>query len=185
HAPPAQRREAGAAHPESRRAPERSVAEAVTQHYAPAAPRPAVDAGVSPRAIALPGDDEIMGRVREAWQEVLERIGVARPMLKPCLLEGTPVSCEARIVTVEFAEEQWWHCESLENPRNKQFVQKMLGERVGGEISIRFQVRKAAEKAEPEARPPVPRKDVSNLKKNPLIQSAIEMFQAQVVEIRK
>lgn len=132
-----------------------------------------------------PGDDEVMGRVQAAWHEVLERVATVRPILRSYLIEGTPCRCERGVLTVEFAEDQAYHRDSLDDPREKQLVQKLLCERIGCDVGVKFEVRKRTEKEQKHERAAVPRKEILNLKKNPLIQSALEMFQAQVVEVRK
>jgi hypothetical protein len=88
-------------------------------------------------------------------------------------------------VTVEFGEEQSYHRDSLEDPIDKQLVGKILCERLGRDVAVKFEIKKKVEKEAVTERPSTPRKEIQNIKKNPLIQSALEMFQAQVVDIRR
>jgi len=130
-------------------------------------------------------DGDVLARVQGAWHEILDRIAMVRPVLKSYLLSGIPAHCEGGVLTVEFGEEQSYHRDSLDDPRDKQLVRKMLCERIGCDIVVRFEVRKKAERGGGAERASVPRKEMSNIKKNPLIQSAMEMFQAQVVDVKR
>ena len=110
---------------------------------------------------------------------------MVRPMLKSCLIEGTPVAFEDGVLRIEFPEERAYQCDSLEHPGSKGLVKRVLGERLGGEIGVKFSIVRKAAKEEGPGRPAAPRKEIQNLKKNPMIQSAIEMFKAQVVEVKR
>ena len=139
-----------------------------------------------PRAAAVtPKADEVLARVREVWHEVLERIAVVRPMLKSCLIEGSPAAFVEGVLRIEFPEERAYHCDSLEHPGNKGLVKRVLCERLGYEIGVKFEIVPETTKDKAAGRPSAPRKELQNIKKNPLIQSAIEMFKAQVVDVKR
>ncbi|NLW94760.1 MAG: DNA polymerase III subunit gamma/tau [Chlamydiae bacterium] len=154
--------------------------------------RPAHDApgaeqnpGAASRPAVAMKSEELLARVREIWHDVLDRVGMVRPMLKSCLIEGTPVAFEDGVLRIEFPEERAYQCDSLEHPGSKGLVKRVLGERLGGEIGVKFSIVRKAAKEEGPGRPAAPRKEIQNLKKNPMIQSAIEMFKAQVVEVKR
>ncbi|MEI6633693.1 MAG: DNA polymerase III subunit gamma/tau [Chlamydiota bacterium] len=143
------------------------------------APAPPRAAAVTPRA------DEALARVREVWHEVLDRIAVVRPMLKSCLIEGSPAAFVDGVLRIEFPEERAYHCDSLEHPGNKGIVKRALCERLGYEIGVKFEIVPKTARDEAAGRPAAPRKELQSIKKNPLIQSAIEMFNAQVVDVKR
>jgi DNA polymerase-3 subunit gamma/tau len=134
--------------------------------------------------VTVSGKD-VVERVRELWHEILERVAKVKPLLKSCLLEGSPVQCEDGVLCVQFGEDFSFHCESLENTRNKQLVKRVLSEKLGQDIGVKFEVKEGIKGAKEIGKRAASRKDMKNLKKDPLIQSAIEMFNAQVVEVKK
>ncbi|MEJ2745871.1 MAG: hypothetical protein P8123_09345, partial [bacterium] len=68
---------------------------------------------------------------------------------------------------------------------HKKLLKNILCERLGADVGIRFDVKGKAEKKKAVERGSAPVEEVQNLKKNPLVQSALEMFQAQVIDIKK
>jgi len=132
-----------------------------------------------------PPDGEVLARVHEVWSEVLERVANVRPLLKSYLIEGKPAGFEEGVLCVEFAEDRAYHRDSLDQPQHKKLLKNILCERLGADVGIRFDIKKKIEKKETVERGSAPRKEIQNLKKNPLIQSALEMFQAQVIDIKK
>ena len=143
------------------------------------------DARRTAPAAPAPKAEEMLARVRGVWQEVLDRVAVVRPILKSCLIEGTPVSFEEGVLRIEFPEERAYHCDSLDHAGNKGLVKRVLCERLGHEVNVRFALVPKAAGAEAAGRPAAPRKEIQNIKKNPLIQSALEMFKAQVVDVKR
>jgi DNA polymerase III subunit gamma/tau len=132
-----------------------------------------------------PADGEVLARVHAVWSEVLERVATVRPLLKSYLIEGKPAGFAEGVLCVEFAEDRAYHRDSLDHPQHKKLLKNILCERLGADVGIRFDIKKKIEKKETVERGSAPRKEIQNLKKNPLIQSALEMFQAQVIDIKK
>ncbi len=157
----------------------------VRERAADGTPGAGTNAGPASRPAVTLTSEEMLARVREVWHDVLDRVGVVRPMLKSCLIEGSPVAFEDGVLRIEFPEERAYQCDSLEHPGSKGLVKRVLGERLGGEIGVKFSIVRKAAKEEGPGRPAAPRKEIQNLKKNPMIQSAIEMFKAQVVEVKR
>jgi len=127
----------------------------------------------------------VLARVQEVWHEVLDRVARVRPVLKSYLVNGIPASCEDGVLTVEFGKEHSYHRDTVDDPRDKQLVRSALCDSIGADINVKFEVKTGTpekEKAEP---PPAPAEEIQSIKKNPLIQSALEMFQAQVVDVRR
>jgi DNA polymerase-3 subunit gamma/tau len=134
---------------------------------------------------SAPPDGEVLARVNEVWSEVLDRVATLRPLLKSYLIEGKPAGFTEGVLCVEFTEDRAYHRDSLDHPPHKKLLKNILCERLGADIGIRFDVRGKTEKKEAVEKVSAPRKEIQNLKKNPLIQSALEMFQAQVIDIKK
>ena len=104
---------------------------------------------------------------------------------EPAPFEDVPVSFEEGVLRIEFPEERAYHCDSLDHAGNKGLVKRVLCERLGHEVNVRFALVPKAAGAEAAGRPAAPRKEIQNIKKNPLIQSALEMFKAQVVDVKR
>ena len=64
-------------------------------------------------------------------------------------------------------------------------MKRVLSEKLGRDIGVRFEVKEGMKGTKEIGKRAASRKDMKNLKKDPLIQSAIEMFNAQVVEVKK
>ncbi len=131
------------------------------------------------------GDKTVMGRIGELWHEVLDRIAKVKPLLKSYLVEGSPARCEDGVLFVEFDKNFSFHRESLEHARNKQLVKRVLSERLGRDIGVKFEIKKKSEGKPEPAKSTASRKEIKDLKRDPLIQSAIAMFNAQVVDVKK
>ncbi|MDD5555856.1 MAG: DNA polymerase III subunit gamma/tau [bacterium] len=134
-------------------------------------------------------EEEILGRIRAGWGEIVERVSAASPILRPYLIEGVPGGLEGGTLTIAFPAEGIHHRDFLEQPRRKALVRKIVSECAGRGVGVRFDLAAKAPAAGPPAggaaREPVARREVQTLKRNPVIQEAIEMFQAQVVEVKK
>lgn len=131
------------------------------------------------------GEEEVMKRVVEVWHELLERVGVVKPMLKSCLMEGTPSRCVDGVLFIEFEPDYAFHCNTLEDAGSKKVIMKVLSEKLGHKLAVKCKVNRERSSKERLAQPTACKKDIRNLKKNPLIQSALEMFNAQVIEVKK
>jgi DNA polymerase-3 subunit gamma/tau len=129
-------------------------------------------------------DTSLFNRVLDVWQEVVDRAVILKPLLKSYFIEGKPHRCENGVVTVEFPDDCVFQCESLEQPRNKQLISKMLSERLRCNVMVRFKLREGEEKTGETGAVKPSKKDIRNLKRNHLIQSALEMFRAQVIEVK-
>ncbi len=158
----------------------------------PRAAAAAVETKVQQAAVPAEGphrspqpDGEVLARVHEVWSEVLERVANVRPLLKSYLVEGKPAGFQEGVLSVEFAEDRTYHRDSLDQPQHKKLLKNILCERLGADVGIRFDIKKKIEAKEAVERDSAPRKEIQNLKKNPLIQSAMDMFQARVIDIRK
>ena len=126
------------------------------------------------------GGDQTIEGVRKRWQEVLDAVGKEKPLLKSYLIEGDPLAIEGDTLVVCFQESYDFHRDSLEDFNNKRFVEGVIAHILGRELRIKFKVMKEACKG-------VKKKvKIDNqLCRNPKIQKAISVFNAEIVDIRK
>jgi DNA polymerase III subunit gamma/tau len=118
--------------------------------------------------------------VREKWQEVLDAVGKEKPLLKSYLMEGEPLAIEGDTLTICFQESYDFHREGLEDFNNKRFVEAVIEQVLGRNLRVNFKVMKQACK-----RVKKKAKKDSRLCRNPQVQKAISVFNAEIVDIRK
>ena len=125
--------------------------------------------------------------ISEIWPEFMETLGENQSMLKAYLMEGTPGEVEDGILTIFFSEEFDFHREALETPAKKSFMETLLTNKLGIPIKLKFVVRKAAieERDQEQEPPPSTGKKKSLIRDNPTIESAIEIFDATIEEVRE
>jgi DNA polymerase III subunit gamma/tau len=132
-------------------------------------------------------EDPRHSSISEIWSEFMETLGENRPMLKAYLMEGTPGEVEDGILTIFFNEEFDFHREALETPDKQSFMETLLTNKLGIPIKLKFVVRKATRK-EPDRKqvpPPTTGKNKSLIRNNPIIESAIDIFDASIEEVRE
>ncbi len=118
--------------------------------------------------------------VRKRWQEVLDCVGKEKPLLKSYLIEGAPLEIEGDTLIVCFGEAFDFHRNGLENFSNRRFVESVLTRVLGTSLRIGFRVRKAERKSVEKKV-----KNDNQLCRDPMIQKAISMFNAEIVDIKK
>jgi len=108
-------------------------------------------------------------------------------MLKAYLMEGTPGEVEDGILTVFFNEEFDFHREALETPAKQSFMETLLTNKLGTPIKLKFVARKAPleERGQEQEPPPSIGKKKSLIRNNPIIESAIDIFDASIEEVRE
>jgi DNA polymerase III subunit gamma/tau len=185
---PAPIAEPAAAPPSRRPAVERPEAPPMLQD----APAPA------PRASAHAALDQL-------WHHLLEAVGRASPFARSYLLEAFPVSLANKILTIGFDPEFADHLGLVDNQKNHALISTKLHELGQPSTLVKFVVAEAPDRlalagagagqtepapagpAAPAARPATPAgasADPKNFKNDPLIKEALEMFKAQIVDVR-
>jgi DNA polymerase-3 subunit gamma/tau len=148
------------------------------------------------------------------WGKVVEAVGRASPFTRSYLLQAHPVALANQVFTIGFDPEFADNIELVGNPKNRALIQTKLREMGCGEVQVKFikaepatqgTVRPAADvltktaplavpqeqavssgttpETEPEKRAVGPIK-IEDFKNDPLIKEALEIFKAQIVEVR-
>jgi DNA polymerase III subunit gamma/tau len=147
--------------------------------------------------------------LQELWQTLLDAVGRVSPFTRSYFLEAHPVSFTNQILTIGFDPKFSDHLELVDNLKNRTLLQTKLKE--SGYANAQVKLVKAdnpnpiAATPIPTPPPPVPTADPipaaspstpapaaapappldkNDFKADPLIQKAIEIFKAQIVEIR-
>jgi len=76
--------------------------------------------------------------VAEVWPEFLETLRGNRPMLRTYLTEGNPGEPEDGVITVYFPDEFDFNREQLERAANLRYLEKMLKNKLGKSVSLKF-----------------------------------------------
>ncbi len=120
------------------------------------------------------------------WREFLEALGQNRPLHKSYLQLATPRGCLEGVVEVVFDQTHDFHREALEEPKVKQFMEALLGGKLGAPVRLKFTVEEAAARQEAPAgasggakapgKGPDPRRD-------PAVNRVIDHFKGTVVRV--
>ena len=116
----------------------------------------------------------VIGDVRRAWARVLEEVKRTKMFCHALLIEGTPVELNGSTLVVSLRTGFNFHVENLHKPENRDVVegalQRVFNHRLRLECTIHSDTR-------PEAQHP--------LVEDPMVSAAVQLFGAQVVEVRK
>ncbi len=126
--------------------------------------------------------------IDKIWPEFIETLGKNRPILKTYLSEGRPEGIENGVLKVCFDEEFDFHREALESPEKLAYLENLLKNKLGFPVKLKFIVisgKVSSPKEEYGAKEPTSREKKQIVKKNPLIESAIEMFDGTIVDIKE
>ena len=144
------------------------------------------------------------------WRNVIEAVGRVSPFARTYLLEAHPVTLVKNVFTIGFDPEFSDHIGLVDNSKNRTLIQTKLQELGCGEVHVTFivapattdWVRPAAQDASASAPPPTeqpgpapasgiqrrktepaptPKEDLKN---DPLIKQALEIFKGTIVEVR-
>jgi DNA polymerase-3 subunit gamma/tau len=102
------------------------------------------------------------------WPRILEQIKKESRGAHGFLLDGRPVSCDEKILQLEFATD--FSREMMEAPENRQCLEKIVSEMLGREISVRCRQNGAL----PQAKSANSREELAD--------SAVDIFRGRIVE---
>ncbi len=153
------------------------------------------------------------GSLDELWVRLVEAVGRASPFARSYLLEAHPVSFASGVLVIGFDPEFAEHLDLVDNLKNRTLIQTKLRELGAGEAQVKFIKAEApvgSGAPEPPApaastvtaptppQPALPQTPVppaktrtesvpfnqDDFKNDPLIQKALEVFKARIVEVR-
>jgi DNA polymerase-3 subunit gamma/tau len=118
--------------------------------------------------------------LNQLWIDIVTDVRKSRPLIQQYFTVAVPVSLLHRELRLGFASEHSMAMETLLRPNNRKYIEQLLGERLGQPTSIRGETRDDLvpiifpDKAEPATNAE------DNFKNDPLIQKALEIFQAEI-----
>ena len=118
--------------------------------------------------------------LNQLWIDIVTDVRKSRPLIQQYFTVAVPVSLLHRELRLGFASQHSMAMETLMRPNNRKYIEQLLGERLGQPTSIRGETRDDLvpiifpDKAEPATNAE------DNFKNDPLIQKALEIFQAEI-----
>ena len=107
--------------------------------------------------------------VKDSWQAIVANISKVKISIATYLREGIPTKVSGSVLTVAFHKNHALHKETLERKENREMVEKYVSEAMQAALRVLF-VLLDTEKTE----------DATS--KHPIVQSALDMFNARLVE---
>ena len=118
--------------------------------------------------------------LNQLWIDIVTEVRKSRPLIQQYFTVAVPVSLLHRELRLGFASQHSMAMETLMRPNNRKYIEQLLGERLGQPTSIRGETRDDLvsiifpDKTEPATNAE------DNFKNDPLIQKALEIFQAEI-----
>jgi DNA polymerase-3 subunit gamma/tau len=116
----------------------------------------------------------------QLWIDIVTEVRVRRPLIQQYFTAAVPISLLHSELKLGFASDQSMAMETLLRPNNRKFIEQLLAEKLGQPTAIRGEIRDDLapiifpEKIEQTGN------TEDDFKKDPLIQKALEIFQAEI-----
>ncbi|MFA5500849.1 MAG: DNA polymerase III subunit gamma/tau, partial [Candidatus Omnitrophota bacterium] len=119
-------------------------------------------------------DDQFMQEisidaVKNIWQKLIDKLAGIKMSVSSYLNEGELLNVHGNIIVISFPKNYSLHKETLEEKDNKDLVEKVASELSNSKLKVNFVLSKED------------KQDQAEVRANPFVKSAIEMFGARVV----
>ena len=139
------------------------------------------------KEIAAERDILLLEKIKNSWAKVLNFIRNKKMSTATFLSEGKILKVEDNVLAIGFNKNNSLHKEALEADTNKKFVEDAIKSIIGENVSLSIEALEGQieEVAAPEIR------DIEEAEKNrpkridPIVESAIDIFEGRVVDIRE
>jgi DNA polymerase III subunit gamma/tau len=118
--------------------------------------------------------------LNQLWIDIVVEVRKSRPLIQQYFTSAVPVSLRNNELLLGFASQHGMAMETLMRPNNRKYIEQLITERLGKPTSIRGETRDDLapivfpEKTETATNPE------TDFKNDPLIQKALEIFQAEI-----
>jgi DNA polymerase-3 subunit gamma/tau len=143
--------------------------------------RPAFTPPTSP-ATASTTPDTSPAALADAWRHAAEHLGRVNPLAKTYISSAHPVEMRGTLLVVGFDPEFPERLEFIDRPRNIKLLQDGLKEKLRMDVNIKFELLDAPRSAP--SSPAIAPVGADDFKNDPLIRKALEIFKAQIVDVR-
>lgn len=124
-----------------------------------------------------------INRVKDAWPILVKAMAVKKMSISSYLSEGEPDFVKGGIIHVAFPKELNFHREVLEENRNKTSIEAALSQIMDVPVKLQFVATdRELKKPEPEDPPSLSKEELK--KKEPIIDSAINIFGGKILKAR-
>jgi DNA polymerase-3 subunit gamma/tau len=111
-----------------------------------------------------------LDNIKEAWHNIIDKLGRIKMSAATYLNEGEPVNIKNNIVTISFPKNYSLHKESLDRQENKAIIEKTISELFNAKIRVNFILSdETSDKKE-------------DNEDNPSLKSALQMFKGRVIK---
>ena len=118
--------------------------------------------------------------LQQLWIDIVELVRERRPLIQDFFAQAVPVSLLYNELRLGFPTEQSIAMETLLRPNNRKFIEQLLTEKLGQPTTIRGEIRDDLTPINFPPRPEKAAKAEDDFKNDPLIQKALEIFQAEI-----
>jgi DNA polymerase III subunit gamma/tau len=128
----------------------------------------------------IPTETDQSPDLNQLWIDIVTEVRVRRPLIQQYFTAAVPISLLHSELKLGFASDQSMAMETLLRPNNRKFIEQLLTEKLGQPTAIRGEIRDDLapiifpEKTEHTAN------TEDDFKNDPLIQKALEIFQAEI-----
>jgi DNA polymerase-3 subunit gamma/tau len=116
----------------------------------------------------------------QLWIDIVADVRAKRPLIQEYFTVAVPLSLLHQELRLGFPSEQSMAMETLLRPNNRKFIEQLLTEKLGEPISIRGEFRDDLVPITFPAKPDQAAATETDFKNDPLIQKALEIFQAEI-----
>jgi DNA polymerase III subunit gamma/tau len=118
--------------------------------------------------------------LNQLWIEIVTEVRKNRPLIQQYFTAAVPLSLLHNELRLGFGSQHSMAMETLLRPNNRKYIEQLLSERLGKPTSIRGETRDdLAPIVFPDKTEPATNAD-DDFRKDPLIQKALEIFQAEI-----
>jgi DNA polymerase-3 subunit gamma/tau len=152
--------------------------------------QPAVSAPATTPSTASASSPISQAALTEAWRHAADHLGRVNPLAKTYIASAHPVELRGTLLIVGFDPEFPERREFIDRPRNVKLLQDGLKEKLHLDVNIKFELLDAPMTATAGHKSPATQpaaaaaNDADDFKNDPLIRKALEIFKAQIVDVR-
>jgi DNA polymerase-3 subunit gamma/tau len=114
------------------------------------------------------------------WERVMQEVRNRRPLIVSWIEPATPLSFENGTLKLGFPKNYSLAVESLSRPNNLKLLEEVVGQVFGGAWRLEFELRDDLSAPEMKRELAQPSDPMEDFKKDPMIQKALEIFNAEI-----
>jgi hypothetical protein len=156
------------------------AAEEETTPQATKRPEPLAEESPSGESVSegSTADSPDLGRI---WVDVVSQVREQRPLIQEFFAAAVPIDLsKSNELLLGFAPEQTIAMETLLRPNNRKFIEQLLSERLDAPITVSSVIREGLTPVVLPAKTEHQTNAEDDFKNDPLIQKALEIFQAEI-----